>query len=236
MRATTATLLVVAAACASKQPGAVLAPQAMIGPAAGPPGRVLVLTASCGSLETECRDSWAPAVDAIVTGSLDFHGYNTIDPDALRKDERIRHETVETTDDRTETSSSTESAEAGVIGIIPVAAIGASASSSVTVTRTRHKTVVLEGASFEDLRLEDRAALMAMAGANSVLTTRVIVGADYSAWSHAQVVEVVIKLAAADTGEMRWSTRCAASSDEYASVDAAIEGATRCAAGAFTAQ
>ena len=95
MRATTASLLVLAAACASKQPGAVLAPQAMIGPAAGPPGRVLVLTASCGSLEAQCRDSWAPAVDAIVTGSLDFHGYNTIDPAALRKDERTRHETEE---------------------------------------------------------------------------------------------------------------------------------------------
>lgn len=235
MRTVTASLLVLAA-CASKQPGAVLAPQAMIGPAAGPPGRVLVLTASCGGLEAECRDSWAPAVDAIVTGSLDFHGYNTIDPATLRKDERTRHETIETTDDRTESSSSTETAEAGVIGIIPIASLGASASASVTVTRTRHKTVVLEGASFEDLRLEDRTALMAMAGANSVLTTRVIVGANYSAWTEAQVVEVVIKLAAADTGEMRWSTRCAATSAEYASVDAAIEGAARCAAGAFTAQ
>lgn len=235
MRTVTASLLVLAA-CASKQPGAVLAPQAMIGPAAGPPGRVLVLTASCGGLAAECRDSWAPAVDAIVTGSLDFHGYNTIDPATLRKDERTRHETIETTDDRTESSSSTETAEAGVIGIIPIASLGASASASVTVTRTRHKTVVLEGASFEDLRLEDRTALMAMAGANSVLTTRVIVGANYSAWTEAQVVEVVIKLAAADTGEMRWSTRCAATSAEYASVDAAIEGAARCAAGAFTAQ
>ena len=63
-----------------------------------------------------------------------------------------------------------------------------------------------------------------------------IVGANYSVWTQAQVVEVVIKLAAADSGEMRWSTRCAASSADYASVDAAIEGAARCAANAFTAQ
>lgn len=227
--------IVVVTACATQQPGAVMAPQAMVGPAAGPPGRVLVLTANCGGLEAECRDSWGPAVDAIVTGSLDFHGYNTIDPASLRKDERQRQETVTTTDDRTESSSAGSSWEVGVVAIFPVAAMGASSSSSVTVTRTRHKTIVLEGATFEDLRLEDRRQLMALAGATSVLTTRVIVGATYNAWTQAQVVEVVIKLAAADTGEMRWSTRCAASSGDYANVDAAIEGATRCAARAFTA-
>jgi hypothetical protein len=233
MRVRLCSLLVITA-CASRQPGAVLAPQAAIGPAAGPAGRVLVLTASCGGLEAECRASWAPAVDAIVTGSLDFHGYVTIDPASLRKDERQRHETITTTDDRVETNSSSDSSELGIVGIFPVASVGSASSSSVTVTQTNHKTIELEGATFEDLRLEDRAKLMQLAGADSVLTTRVIVGANYSTWSQAQVVEVVIKLAAADSGEMRWSTRCAASSGDYASVDAAIEGAARCAAGAFT--
>lgn len=234
MRLVTCSLLVLAA-CAGKQPGAVMAPQAMVGPANGPPGRVLVLTASCGGLEAECRDSWAPAVDQIVTGSLDFHGYNTIDPATLRKDERQRSETVTTTDDRTESHSSGESSELGVVAIFPVASMGSSSSSSVTISRTRHRTIVLEGASFEDLRLEDRQRLIELAGAGSILSTRVIVGATYNAWTQAQVVEVVIKLAAADTGEMRWSTRCAASSGDYATVDAAIEGAARCAARAFTA-
>ena len=227
--------LVVLTACASKQPGAVMEPQAMVGPAAGPPGRVLVLTASCGGLEAECRDSWAPAVDAIVTGSLDFHGYNTIDPATLRKDERERQETTTTTDDYHESHSSGSSTEVGVVAIIPFVSAGTSSGSSVTISRTRHRTIVLEGANFEDLRLEDRQQLMTLAGASSILTTRVIVGATYNSWTQAQVVEVVIKLAAADTGEMRWSTRCAASSGDYATVDAAIEGATRCAAQVFTA-
>ena len=109
-------------------------------------GRGLVLTASCGSLLEECRASWAPAVDAIVTGSLDFHGYNTIDPATLRKDERERREVIATTDDRTATESASSSGEIGVVGIIPIAAAGSSSSSSVTVTQTRHKTVELTGA------------------------------------------------------------------------------------------
>ena len=62
-----------------------------------------------------------------------------------------------------------------------------------------------------------------------MLTTRVVVGANYSNWSSAQVVEVMIKLSDAHDGGMRWSARCAASSADYASADAAIEGAARCA-------
>ena len=75
---------------------------------------------------------------------------------------------------------------------------------------------------------------MKLAGAATVATTRVVVGANYSAWSVAQNVEVVVKLAAADTGDMRWASRCMASSVDYPNVEAAIENAARCATSAFS--
>jgi hypothetical protein len=232
------------AACGSTQtstmssetgaPGAPLHAESLRGPAAGPSGRVLVITASCGSLAEECRDTWAPTVDQIVLGALEFHGYATIDPESLRKDERQRDEKIEESSSRNEHHSSSQAGGAGFIGIIPIGGAGATSSDSLTISKSRHRTVVLSGANFEDLRLEDKQALMQLAGAQTVATTRVVVGANYGAWEVAQNVEVVVKLAAADTGEMRWSTRCMASSVGYPNVEAAIENAARCATSAFT--
>jgi hypothetical protein len=232
------------AACGSTQtsqmssetgaPGAPLHAESLRGPAAGPAGRVLVITASCGSLAEECRDTWAPTVDQIVLGALEFRGYATIDPASLRKDERKRDEKIEESSSRHEHHESEQGGGVGFIGILPIGGAGASSRDSLTISRSRHKTIVLSGASFEDLRLEDKQALMQLAGAQTVATTRVVVGANYGAWEVAQNVEVVVKLAAADTGEMRWSTRCMASSVGYPSVEAAIENAARCATSAFT--
>jgi hypothetical protein len=239
------------AACGSTQtspmssetgaPSAAMRAEAMRGPAAGPSGRVLVLTASCGSLDDECRHTWAPSVDQIVLGALEFRGFDTIDPQSLRKDERTRDEKIEEANARNEsTASSSSSASgggAGFIGIIPVGGVGASSSESssqsLTVSYSRHKTVILQGANFEDLRIQDKQALMKLAGAQTVATTRVIVGANYGAWTIAQNVEVVIKLADAATGDMRWSTRCMASSANHSNVELAIEHAARCATSAF---
>jgi hypothetical protein len=232
------------AACGSTQtspmssetgaPAAPLDAEAMRGPAAGPAGRVLVITSFCGSLMEECRDTWAPTVDQIVTGALEFRGYATIDPETLRKDERQRDEKIEESSARHEHSSSDRAGGAGFIGIIPLGGAAASDHHELTVSKSRHKTVVLQGANFEDLRLEDKQALMKLAGAQTVATIRVVVGANYGTWTMAQNVEVVVKLAAADTGDMRWATRCMASSVNYPNVEAAIENAARCASSAFT--
>jgi hypothetical protein len=222
-------------------PPAAMQAESMRGPAAGPSGRVLVLTASCGSPRRDCRHTWAPSVDQIVLGALEFRGFDTIDPQSLRKDERKRDEKIEEANSRNESTSSSTSDSSGggvgFIGIIPVGGAGASSnassSHSLTVSYSRHKTVILQGASFEDLRLEDKQALMKLAGAQTVATARVIVGANYGAWTIAQNVEVVIKLADAATGEMRWSTRCMASSEDHSSAELAIEHAARCATSAF---
>jgi hypothetical protein len=192
-----------------------------------------VITATCGSLEAECHNTWAPAVDQIVLGGLEFRGYDTIDPQSLRKDERRRDERIEESDSKQTQEASESGGGVGFIGILPLAGGGASQRSSVGVSSSRHRTIVLTGANFEDLRLEDKQALMRLAGATTVATARVVVGANYSHWSVAQNVEVIVKLAAADTGDMRWSSRCTASSVDYPSVDMAIENAARCAASAF---
>lgn len=211
-----------------------LTAEALRGPAAGPAGRVLVITATCGSLEAQCRNTWAPTVDQIVLGGLEFRGYDTIDPQTLRKDERKRDEKIEESDSKHTYEASAKGGGIGFIGILPLGGAGSSQSSSVSISSSRHRTVVLQGANYEDLRLEDKQALMKLAGAATVATTRVVVGANYSAWSVAQNVEVVVKLAAADTGDMRWASRCMASSVDYPNVEAAIENAARCATSAFS--
>jgi hypothetical protein len=206
----------------------------MRGPVTEPPGKVLVMSATCGSVEHECRDTWAPAVDALVVSGLEFHGLATIDPAALRKDERKREETTVTTDTTTVHDGSSHQSGLEVVGIIPIAGRTNSTSHSVTVVESKQKTVRLEGASFEDLTLADRQQLTTLAQAGSVLTTRITVGANYSNWASAQEVQVMLKLASPKTGEMMWSTRCTASSAQFASIDLAIENAARCAITAIT--
>jgi hypothetical protein len=235
MRSTLPASIVVVAACGgtSAAPLRPLHPEAMHGPVAGPAGRVLVITATCGSLEAECRDTWAPTVDQIVLGALEFRGYDTIDPQTLRKDERKREERIEEHNSSASNQSSESGGGLGLIGVLPIAGAGGSSSSTITISQSRHRTIILSGANYEDLRLEDKKALMSLAGAGTVATTRVVVGANYGTWKVAQNVEVIVKLAAADTGEMRWSTRCMASSTDYPNVEAAIENAARCAASVF---
>src|ERR1041385_8000367 len=112
--------IVVVAACGGSAPRRPLYAEVMHGPVAGPTGRVLVITASCGSLETECRETWAPTVDQIVLGALEFRGYATIDPQTLRKDERKRDEKIEQNDSKVSNQSSNSSGGIGFIGLLPL--------------------------------------------------------------------------------------------------------------------
>lgn len=224
---------VLLAACASSS-SPVLHPQAMRGEVTNPPGKVLVMAATCGSVEHECRDTWAPAVDGLVMSGLEFHGYATIDPASLRKDARSRTETTVSGETARVSDSTTHDTSADLVFVIPVIGASTTTSHSVQVVNSHQKTVVLEGSSFEDLTLADRQQLTDAAQAGSVLTTRIIVGANYGNWNIAQNVEVMIKLASPTTGKMLWSTRCEASSEQFASIDQAIENAARCAVGAFT--
>ena len=227
-------LLIVLAACGGAQHPR-LAAQTAVGPANAPPGGVLVMSSQCAGMQASCPHTWAPTVDAIVTSGLSFHGYTTLDPSKLRKDEAQRTETTVDKESHSTTSYHDTTKEAGVVGIIPFATYTTSKGTTVTMSQSTEKTVVLVGATLEDLTLPDRKALMDLAGARSFLTTQIIVGANWSVWTTAQSVEVMIKLSDAGDGTMRWSARCAASSGDFPSAAAAIEAAAHCVVDAMTA-
>jgi hypothetical protein len=185
-------------------------------------------------METLCRSGWAETVDGIVIGSLEFHGYTTIDPATLRKDDAARSESILSEDSTTEHESRGTTGTAGVVAIFPMASVTESATRSVSVSRSKQKTVVVTGATFEDLRPEDRQQLLETVGAETVLSTRLVVGANYQIWTSAQFVQVMVKLSDARSGSMRFAARCTASSADFADVNAAIDAAARCAANAIT--
>lgn len=220
-------LLVVAlAACGGIQRP--LAAQVATGSANGPPGGILVFSSRCANLMMHCPMTWSPAVDAIVTSGLSFHGFQTIDPTHLRTDEARRTETTNDESSRTATTSRESGVEATSVILIPIVTFHKSNGATVVVHESREKTVVLEGATLEDLTIPDRRALMEMAGATSLLSTQITVGANWSTWSTRQIVEVMVKLSDAASGEMRWSARCAASSGDFPSAAAALEAAAHC--------
>ncbi len=235
MRLTPCWLVILGAMACGAGPQRPLLAQLATGPANGPPGGVLVFSSQCAGMQSRCPSTWAPTVDAIVTSGLSFHGYTTLDPSKLRKDAGTREETTVTKDSNTTSSHDDSAASVGVAGIIPIAAYTTSRGTRITVSQSTEKTVVLTGATLEDLPLDDRRQLMAQAGAQSVLTTQIIVGANWSVWTTAQSVEVMIKLSDAVDGTMRWSARCSASSGDFPSAAAAIEAAAHCVADAVTA-
>ena len=104
----------------------------------------------------------------------------------------------------------------------------------VSLSRSKQKTIVVTGATIDELRPEDRQILLELAGAESLLSTRLVVGANYDNWSSSQQVEVMVKLSDAKSGAMRVAARCAASSADFPSVDAAIGAAARCAVSGIT--
>jgi hypothetical protein len=234
MRSVISCFFVALAACGGAQHPR-LAAQVALGPANAPAGGVLVLSSQCAGMQSSCPNTWAPTVDAIVTSGLAFHGYTTLDPSKLRKDEAGRTETHVDSQSESTTHYDNTTKDVGVVGFLPFASYTTSKGTTVTMSQSSVKTVVLTGATLEELTLPDRKALMDMAGARSFLTTQIIVGANWSAWSTAQSVEVMVKLSDSADGSMRWSARCAASSGDFPSAAAAIEAAARCVVDAMTA-
>ena len=93
-----------AAACAGTN-SRPLSAETATGTAGGPVGKVLVVSTNCGSMESVCRNGWSDSVDGIVVGDLEFHGYATIDPASLRKDEATRTESTVADDTTTDHDS-----------------------------------------------------------------------------------------------------------------------------------
>jgi hypothetical protein len=89
--------------------------------------------------------------------------------------------------------------------------------------------VVLDGPGFEDLSVDERKEVLDKTGADAILSVRIVVGGQIGVWVPNQNVEVMVKLGVNLGDSMAWASRCTASSNEFATVDAALEQAARCA-------
>lgn len=215
--------LAAAGACTAQRQPPVLHPQVQPGPAANAmPSRILVLPAACGSVEAPCPQSYVTAVDTIVRGGLEFVGHNVVESEALLNQTRQRHEEQDTKTTMESRQSQTDYERA--LGFDETVT---SQSSGTTVETNRR--VVLDGPTFEDLSVTERHEVLAKAGADAVVSTRIIVGGQIGVWTPNQNVEVMVKLGVQQGDAMAWASRCLASSNDFSSVDAALEAAARCA-------
>lgn len=212
----------VACSCGGGQK-VVLEPQVHLGPAQNVrPKRILALSASCGSVEFSCPHRYIETVDGIVRSSLDFTGFTVVDPETLRAETRQRHVTKES--ENTAKTSKTTIHEDRPLAFDRNATI-----TNETVSHRDKTTTVLDGPGFEDLTVAERRAVVSEAKADAVLITRIVVGAQHGVWSPDQEVEVLVKLQVDSGDTMAWASRCVASSNDFATIDAALENATRCA-------
>lgn len=214
--------LALASACGSTNQ-VQLRPQVQLGPASHEQAtKVLALSATCGSVEFECPDEYVAVVDGIVRSTMDFAGYTLVEPRTLRDENRDRHETREKEVIETENASSTR--------VERTLDFDDEVISSGSSRTTRKRTVtVLTGSNFEDLDVGTRKKVLAEAGADSVLTVRIVVGAEVGVWAPNQNVEVMVKLGVEGGDAMAWASRCIASSNDFSTVNAALENAARCA-------
>ena len=213
-----AALGLVLAGCGAPAGPPPLRPEVQQGPAAGArPNRVLVLQAACGSVEQRCPRSYIDAVDAIVRSGLEFAGYSLVESEKLRNQTRQRHEEQGST---TTTSESSTKIEGPIFD---------QTTANKSVTNTDTSFVVLDGPGFEDLSIDERHAVLDKSGADAVLSIRVVIGGQMGVWEPNQNVEVMVKLGVNRGDAMAWASRCTASSNEFATVDAALENAARCA-------
>lgn len=200
-----------------------LVPQVQPGPANGAkPGRVLVLEPTCGSLEFKCPKNYIATVDNIVRATLEFTGHAVVSPDRLRLDARQRHEERETIETRDSNSSQTHHEESWA----PDSKVTTTSESS---SETEKVTTVLDGPGFDDLTPAERDEVMARAATDSVVVVRIVVGALELGWVPNQNVEVMVRLAVNKGDTMAWASRCMASSNDFSTVNAALENAARCA-------
>ncbi len=223
-------VLSLAAACTPTRLPA-LQPQVNYGPAASvKPKRVLVLQATCGSVEGVCPPQYQTAVATIVMSGLEFAGYGVVDSTTLRLAARKRHEEHTTTETKTTTASETEIVRPLVIFD------QTTANATTTESKTDVTYVVLDGANFEDLSVDERHQVIEKSGTDSVATVRIVIGGKVGAWVPNQNVEVMVKLGVHRGDEMAWASRCVASSNDFTTATAALEHAARCAMHGATAK
>jgi hypothetical protein len=187
------------------------------------PRRVLVLDTECGTLATPCPPAYRAAVDSIVRGRLEFAGYALVQPDQLKLDTRGRTEQIVATEAQS-SSQGTTTFEKTLSRDSKVTSESAEQSSS------RRATTTLDGSIFEDLSVADRQEVIRQAGADAVATVRVVIGGLQMSWTSGNHnVEVMVKLGVNQGDTMAWASRCIATSEQFSTIEAALEAASRCA-------
>jgi hypothetical protein len=209
-------------ACTPARPPA-LHPDVQHGPASGvKPNRVLVLQAACGSVEAKCPNEYIDVVDAIVRGGLEFSGLNLVESEKLRNQTRERHE-------EHDSSTSTKTSQTDTTIEHPILFDEHSHVTNHTTTADEHSKIVLDGSGFEDLSIDERHEVVAKSGADAVVVVRIVIGGQVGVWVPNQNVEVMVKLGVNQGDSMAWAARCTASSNDFTTVNAALENAARCA-------
>lgn len=159
-----------------------------VGPAAARPvKRVVVIPATCGSLQLvavpqpEGPATWAPApcpeaalagVDQVVRSSLDFAGLAVIDSERVNAVTASRHEVVR-----------------GGQG------------------QEHERTIDTVGVTFEDVTPPEQAAILRELGADAVVNTRIWFGAGIGA-SDLTRLTVQVRMVAAVDRALVWARRC----------------------------
>lgn len=200
-----------------------LHPEVQYGPGKNvQPKKVLALSATCGSMELKCPQSYITTVDGIVQSSMEFAGYALIDADTLRKDSGTRREEHHSEVTTHDSSSNHDDSRGLLVG-------GRESSGRESRTEIHRSTVWLEGAKFQDLSVTDQQVVLKRARVDGVLVARIVIGAQTSDWGPDQTVEVMVKLGVEDGFTMAWAARCSANSAQFTTVSAALEHATKCA-------
>ncbi len=207
-----------------------LRPEANMGPgAAVRPTKTLAMSATCGSAEFECPDSYIDTVNSIVRSSLEFKGYALVLPEQLNAQNLDRQATT----DKSVTNTTNES-HGDTRGLLLRRETVDTNSTSTTEVKSSH--IVVTGSTFADLSVADRVMVMQQAGADSVVVTRVVVGAMTGVWTPNKNVEVMAQLTVDGGNTVAWAVRCTAPSGAFGTATAALEGAARCAMSALQAK
>ena len=167
--------IVLLAAC-GPPPAPVLHPEVQPGPAVNArPNRVLVLQASCGSVEEPCPPEYAKTVDDIVRGGLEFAGINVVQAENLRAQTRERHEEHSSSETTSDSNSHTKVERR-------LAFDDNVYTDQHNESTTTNHLVVLDGSNFDDLSVDDRHAVIEKSGADSVAVIRIVIGGKVGLW------------------------------------------------------
>lgn len=219
------------AACGPATPNVVaLVPEVNRGPAADvKPQKILSLSSTCGAMDARCTTEYRSVVDNIVRSDLEFAGYSVIDSETLRLATRERTEEITTTTSTTTSASQTSELVRPLVILPIIAKSRESTTNSVSVTQTETSFVVLTGANFEDLSVDDRREVIEKSGADALVSVRIVIGGNVGVWELNQDVEVAVKLSVKRGDDMVWASRCRANSHDMTTMQAALENAARCA-------